>query len=432
MLTRRGFLTGVAAFAAARDCSAGDTAPLPCSYFDPVLAQAARAKAVVARRCETLWRDSGGRHPSPADVVDEIAVFGSAGWVVRYPADVRKSLNFLMPAGWEDPWRFPSLSSLTSQRLCELRNRLVDGGWHGLSLRVLRSDAESTKRRLAESAAAGVVSWVVADEKGGCDFKWLGHLRRLRDECYPGLKVECEIVRDDGEAQIGGLLETVDIVRIGARGRQDFLRSLADCARAVGRCGSRALLNVGDHVFAGATLGHALGITRYLADGAMAVRRAVRWQELSPAFGESPESRTLVRADGSIVRGLPQSLVTSSSGTNTIPIVLSARNPNGCLSVCATTPQTSVAIDATLKRGVAFGVFGEFESVTLRHGANGGERPRMVLASDLAGGYAENVMANVRFNGGQMTLDGAHLARLGRKCNRKGDNSPPAVLIRLA
>lgn len=431
LLTRRGFLTGATAFVAVRDCPAGGVAPSSCSYFDPVLAQAARAKAIVAGRCETLWRSSGGRHPSPADIVDEISVFGQAGWAVRYPADVRKSLNFLMPEGWEEPWRFPSLSAAAPQRLRELRSRFVDGGWRGLCLRAPRSDEESTKRRLAESAAAGVVSWVVADEKGGLDIDWLRRLRKLRDECCPGLKVECEIAQNDGDGLAGGLLEAVDVVRIGARGRQDFLHGLASCARAVGRCGSRTLLNVGDHVFAGAALGHAIGVTRYLADGAMAVRRAVRWQELSPAFGESPEDRTLVGADGSIARGIPPPVATSPSGVS-VPVVLSARSPNGFLSVYATTPQAAVVLDAALEKGVALGVFGEFAAVTLRLGATIGERPRMVLASDLAGGYAENVLANVRFGNGRMTLDGTHLARLGRKCNRRGDSSPPAVLVRLA
>lgn len=431
LLTRRGFLAGAAAFAAAGDRHAGDAAPSSCSYFDPALAQAARAKAVAAGRCETLWRASGGRHPSPADVVDEISVFGKGGWATRYPADVRKGLDFLMPAGWDEAWRFPSLSAAPPQRLRDLRSRLVDGGWHGLSLRTPRSDEESTKRRLAESAEAGAVSWVVADEQGRRDLEWLGRLRKLRDECCPGLMVECEISLDDGEGMVKDLLETVDIVRIGARGRQDFLRSLADCARAVGRSGGRTLLNVGDHVFAGAALGHALGITRYLADGATAVQRAVRWQELSPAFGESPENRTLVGADGSIARGLPQPLVTSPGGAG-VPSVLSARSPNGCLSVCATTPQAAVVIDAPLEKGASLGIFGEFASITLRLGATVGERPRMVLAADLAGGCAENVLANVRFGNGRMTLDGTQLSRLGRKRNRRGDNSPPAVLVRLA
>ena len=430
-LTRRSFLIGAAAFAGARDAwTETASADMPVgthsSYFDTRLAQVARLRAIRAGRAETLFSKDRLAKMAPRDTFDEISVFGSAGWAVRYPETVRKNLNFVLEDVCCEAVRFPACTGSQTERLQAIVKKLKDGGWRGACLRVTSlTDEEKTKRLLADCAAAGIDTWLF-DGLGedGCIPLGQG-FADWRKVCHPALKLERPFSATDL-----GLFKTSDAVRVTAIEASQFLRDLLSCTSSAEGCGRRVFLNTGDFVYEGAALGHAFGVTRYLADGAVAVRRAVHWQELAPAFAAESATRSLVGSAGSLARGgvpLPQARAADGSPA----CVLAAKNPNGALAVCARTPQADVAWDVALEPGVSLGVFGELKSLTLRCATKDGARPKKIFAADLAGGYPANVVANVVFRDGRLTFDGAQLARLGRKCNRKGDDSPPAVLIRL-
>ena len=432
--TRRSFLIGAAAFAGSRDvwaASAPAAANAPAgtcpSYFDTRLAQVARLRAIRAGRAETLFPKDRLAQMSPGDTFDEISVFGSAGWAVRYPEAVRQQLNFVLEDACCDAVRFPSFAGSQAERLQAIVKKLKDGGWRGACLRVTSlADAEKTKRMLSDCATAGIDAWLF-DDLGADGCIPLGQgFADGRQACHPALKVERPFVATNRD-----LFATSDVVRVTALEASQFLRDLSSVMASAEACGRRVFLNTGDFLYEGAALGHAFGVTRYLADGAAAVRRAVHWQSLAPAFAVAPGSRTLVGSAGSLVRGgvpLPQAMAADGSPA----CVLAAKNPNGALSLCSRTPQADVAWDVVLEPGVSLGVFGALKSLTVRFATKDGGRPKKILVADLAGGYPANVVANVVCRDGRLTFDGAHLARLGRKCNRKGDDSPSAVLIRCA
>ena len=432
--TRRSFLWGAAAFALSRDAwaapagAAAKASAVACpSYFDTRLAQVARLRAIRAGRAETLFPKDRLAQMTPCDAFDEISVFGSAGWAVRYSESVRKDLNFVLEGACCDAAHFPSFAGSSAERLRAIVKKLKDGGWRGACLRVTSlADAERTKRLISDCAAAGIDAWL-SDDLGADGCFPLGQgFADWRQARHPALKLERPFCATNLE-----LFATSDVVRVTALEASQFLRDLSSCTSRAEECGRRVFLNTGDFLYEGAALGHAFGVTRYLADGSAAVRRAVHWQTLAPAFAVEPGLQTRVGTAGSLARGgIPLPRATTADGSPAC--VLAAKNPNGALSVCSRTPQADVELDAALKPGAWLGVFGELKSLTLRCAAKGGGRPEKILVSDLAGGYPENVTANVAFpGGGRMTFDGAHLARLGRKCNRKGDDSPPAVLIRV-
>lgn len=434
VLTRRSFLVGATAFAGTRELWAASAASpaTPAggacpSYFDTRLAQVARLRAIRAGRVETLFPQERLARMTPRDTFDEISVFGSAGWAVRYPEVVRRQLNFVLEDVCCEAARFPACTGTRAERLRAIVKRLKDGGWRGACLRVTgRTDAEETKRLLSDCAAAGIDAWLLDDPGEGGSLPLGRGFADWRQACHPGLEVERPFVATNRD-----LFAASDVVRVTAVEASQFLRDLSSCTSRAAGCGRRVRLNTGDFVFEGAALGHAFGVTRYLADGSAAVRRAVRWQTIAPAFAVDANSRELVGPAGSLARGgiaLPKATTADGSPA----CVLAAKSPNGALAVCSRTPQADVELDAALEPGVPLGVFGALKSLTVRLATPGGARLQKVLVSDLAGGYPANVVANVVCRDGRLTFDGAHLARFGRKCNRKGDDSPPAVLIRCA
>ena len=113
------------------------------------------------------------------------------------------------------------------------------------------------------------------------------------------------------------------------------------------------------------------------------------------------------------------------------PFVLSARNPNGALSVAAlpriagersVTPPADVIIDADLTPETPLGVFGEMKTLSLRASCQ-----RRLFAQDLAGGSVHDITAAAHFTEGKVVLSGNALAAIGKEAD--ADDSLPGTLV---
>ena len=519
-VSRRTFLTSAAACAVSRgvwaQAGARTTAP---SYFCTWTIQNSWAGDILAGRRgkETTLRPITPGPTGPRDTLDERTIFGPGGWASLYP-EVRRDLLFMLDDGWDvgyglDPWggkgdmaafgshvlsaeRFPSCRGTSAERLRALNRRLIDCGWRGLGVWVacqcandrggaLLSEAavrEDLKRRLSESAEAGVNYWKVDWGRRDLDAGFRELISGLRAQYHPALKVEhkplhYEPILPADFAQKADcefnrrVLGTNDILRtydvFGILKYVGTVLRTAVYSQLIDRLGSRSMLNVEDAVYIGAVLGHAVGVMSFGNDQAGLVRRTARWQELAPAFGGDPAFRTQVsaleladthdfgpnfdykpfpipnnvatqRAPAVMARGLPLPDVRPVGESR--PFVLAGRFPNGALAVGAiprlekgrlVTPPVEVALDAALEaNGTPLGVFDAFKSVTVRVALKPGEKVR-VTAADLSDGAEHDITAHASFLNGRMTLDGDVLARIGREGNRPGDSSAPAVRVTL-
>ena len=517
--TRKEFLVGAAAlagcrWAGGRGGAANAAKSVSPSYFCTWNAQVERATDAGMRSRETLFPGDQGV-PEYRDMIDERSIFGAAGWATTlYPRE-RADLYFLLDDGWDvpyglDPWgrraemsefgthvldarRFPSFPGTPAERLRALNGRLKDVGWRGAGIWVacqchhdranaLRpSDAtrEELKRKLSESAEAGVDYWKVDWGVRDLDAEFRVLLSELARAYHPALHVEHKprfghpILPDDfavssDNAFNRAVLGTGDVFRTyDVLAPLDVVSTLARIAaysRIVDRIGSRSLLNVEDTLAVGAALGHAFGVMRRARTaGTAEVLRAVRWQRRVPAFGGdaafptrtsdlvleerhlfgndawySPaRGKTLAqRAPATIARGLPLPEVRPVGASR--PFVVAGRNPNGAVGVCVVprlvdgafvTPPAAVALDVAATPGREVALFGTAASLELRDAA----ATRKVIAADLADGEAHDVTAQAVRRDGRLVLDGALLAKIGLERNAADDaTSRPGVRLTFA
>ena len=466
------------------------------------------------------------------DNLNERILFG--GWAKNYYPTVRSRLYCLIDDGWDvpygenpgkaiepfgsliaDPARFPSFKGTPAERMRGIDRALRDLGWRGAGLWVAaqaKGDGRRTpfdetaaredlKRKLGWCADAGIgylkIDWGVYG--GSTEYRRL--LSEVKDAVAPDVTIEhCAAMgapfnglsfKPDGVMVCTGraaedapwrdqarqILEFADVLRI-----YDLLAPLTLCNAAertqiMLRLGeevrSRALVNVEDEVYLGASLGCTFGAMRSpdsmrpyggrdWSDAwrrTAEVARAANWRRYAPAFPAADGSRTLVSAEcvtddwffaeGSvwwkqiygkhpvqsaparIARNLPLPDVAVSGAER--PLVCVSRHPNGAVTVGALPrlkwPRgrfevpADIGVDVRPARHLA--VFGTVGSVRVRD--NGARR---ILACDLAqadGARPEDITASaIRADGG-LVLPGAVLNRIGSQASR--DLSAPACRI---
>lgn len=507
-LTRKEFVFGLSACVGCRSrlwfdgpSGRGDSPSYWCTWC----AQVAMAKSKGTRR-ETLFPGDQGL-PDARDLIDERSLFGPGGWSTLYPA-ARKSLYLVLDDGWDvgyglDPWgkgdmpkfgthvlnevRFPSMRGTAAERLKLLNDRIEDRGWRGAGIWVAcqcqgdrkdgrKSDGlmrEEIKRKLVESAEAGIGYWKVDWGVRDLDPEFRVLMSELRKSYHPELHIEHKpqygqpLLPDDFERISDNpfnraVLGTNDIFRtydvLPPLDHVSTLARVAAYSRLIDSIGSRSLINVEDEVYIGAVLGHAFGVMRSEPDGATEVLRAVRWQEMAPAFGGYASLRTHVskmslvdecryaddvwyspargrvmaqRAPAVIARGLELPDVRVPAGER--PYVVAGRNPNGATAIGIVPRVTKtkegqlldVTLDYSAGSGAPLAVFGAVRSVSVGDdGAVGA-----VLAADLADGEWHDITAGVVRTNGRIVLDGTVLNRIGREKNPKGDTSSPGVKL---
>lgn len=157
------------------------------------------------------------------DNMNEEVLFGNDGWADLFP-DAREGLVMVLDDGWDVPYgavnkgdgyavfgaltpnaaRFPSLTGTTVSKLRQLRRRLEDRGWGGLGIWVAAQAygethenqfpkerlIEDLKRKLSESAEAGVAYWKVDWGVHGSDIEYRQWASELARSYAPDLIVD--------------------------------------------------------------------------------------------------------------------------------------------------------------------------------------------------------------------------------------------------
>lgn len=465
---------------------------------------------------ERILLDGWAKSYYPA-VRDQLYCLVDDGWDVPYGADPNRAIE---PFGSliADATRFPSFRGAPVKRLRGLDRALRDLGWRGAGLWVAAQDAgdgrrtpfdetaarENLKRKLGWCAEAGIgylkVDWGVYG--GSTEYRRL--FSEVKNAVAPCVAVEhCAAMgapfngisfSPDGTMVCTGrvaadaswrdqarqILEFADVLRIYDLMSPLTLCNAAERTQIMLRLGeevhSRALVNVEDEVYLGASLGCTFGAMRSPdsmrpyggRDWSDAWRRtnevvrAANWRRYAPAFSAADGSRTLVSdeavtddwffvegsvwwkpiggkhpvqsAPARIARNLPLPDVAVSGSER--PLVCASRNPNGAIAIGALPrlkwPRGRFEVPADISLDVAPGrdlaVFGSVGSVRVRD--NGARR---ILACDLAradGACFEDVTAAVVRTDGCLILPGAALNRIGSQTTR--DLSAPACRIEFA
>ena len=311
-LTRKEFVLGLSACVGCQSRFWLDETPLRAispSYWCTWCAQVAMTKA-TGRQRETLFPGDQGL-PDARDVIDEKSLLGPSGWASLYPAS-RNSLYLVLDDGWDveyglDPWgkgdmpkfgthmlnelRFPSLRGTATERLRLLNHRILERGWRGTGIWVAcqcqgdahenrKSDLrtrEELKRKLSESAEAGIKYWKVDWGIRDLDLEFRVLMSELRNSYYPELHIEHKpvfgqpILPENFEQAADcsfnrAVLGTNDVLRtydvLPPLDHVSTLARIAAYSQLIDVVGSRSLINVEDEVYLGAALGHTFGVMR--------------------------------------------------------------------------------------------------------------------------------------------------------------------------
>ena len=324
------------------------------------------------RSAVSFGGDQGGAEPR--DKINADCLFGEDGWARRFYPNCRSDLYVMLDDGWDVPYktdankfrelfgslepdavRFGAFGKTPSERLKRINRELIDLGWQGAGLWVCSQSpgenrqvhfddaksAESWKRRLAASAAAGIGYWKIDwGCRGGNEYR--RPITELKNRIYPELVVEHKpmrsfvfngydrkaekligdgrlftpesLARTDWSTDYDGIMcSYADVLRIydmmlpveGATA----MERLAYYSRIVDATDSKTVLNAEGAVIQAAVLGHAFGVMRApgvrtglygaapdvsrLCERLAEVDRALAWQRYAPVFGGRADAKTL-------------------------------------------------------------------------------------------------------------------------------------------
>lgn len=239
-VTRREFMGGAAAFAAASgamalspdrfsalDRPSHATPNYWCSWG--MQGKLVRQKNLDVNHLMPAFPGDQGFSPHIRDVITDDMVLGKGGWAETLWPEIRSDLFFLLDDGWDVPYgadqhkdispfgsmdldrvKFAGLKGTPGQRLAQLTKGLQDKGWHGLGLwvspgcqcellkKTKKGDwtacREEWKRKLAWCAEGGVgylkVDW---GTRNGVDFRRM--LSEIKNEIAPHIVMEHCVVQ---------------------------------------------------------------------------------------------------------------------------------------------------------------------------------------------------------------------------------------------
>jgi hypothetical protein len=424
-----------------------------------------------------------------ADRMVEASLFGAGpnqNWLGFYPA-IRADLTFLLDdafdfplgGGHNDPRRgsieldsarFPSYKGTPAERLAQLSRDVKAKGWRDCGLWICNSrpnmdelpiDSETYWcERLKWSQDAGIGSWKV-DWGIGVPGKplWKFKLTPKARAAAPDVWMESGAGSD--------LFRTYD-VNISASIPETIRRIATFLAKEDPK--DRRLINCEDEVYIGAGTGCSYGIMRHPLTGPMPngkpdaffvphfrdvkrrideAVRAVRWHRIAQPvpkgdkylidevmlndFKSKPTPARIARG------GMALPVVSMPDDGKEPPYVLCCRHPDGEIAV-ATIPRNpgengklklvfplaDVTIDAgKLDRQV--GIFGEYASLTLVSTGDLAGKP--ILAQDLAGTTPVDITAEVKVDGGRLTIPGPVIHRVGLMAAQPDDISDPGLVL---
>jgi len=423
-----------------------------------------------------------------ADMMVEASLFGTGpnqNWVGFYP-EVRADLTFLLDdasdfplrGGHNDPHRgsieldsgrFPSYKGTPAERLALLSKDVKAKGWRDLGLWICNSRPNVDElpidsdtywcERLKWSQAAGIGNWKVdwgigAPGKPLWKFKVTPKARAVAPDVWLEFGTQGDIYRTYDVNISVSIPETIRRIAL-------FLSKQDP--------NDRRLINCEDEVYIGAGTGSTYGVMRHPLAGNMPngkpdgfftasfrdvkrrmdeVTRAVRWHRIAQPLPKGDaaivDDVTLTDlkskpAPARIARGgLALPAVAMPDGKDP-PYVLCCRHPGGEIAVASIPrnpgangrpslvfPLADVSLDVGALNRPA-GIFGEYGSLTLvTTSVLAGKR---ILAQDLAGKTPVDITAEVKVDGGRLTIPGPVIHRVGLMAAKAGDISDPGLVL---
>ncbi len=353
------------------------------------------------------------------------------------------------------------------------------------------------RERLEWSREAGIEYWKVdwGMFSGNHDFRRM--LTRLGKEIHPGLTIEHSVGSGmfnspGGRVDPRWLKEVVeqvtyaDVIRLYDVSPQLAIPTMLDRVQAALKSimtvpGHDCWMNVEDEAYIGAALGCTFGIMRHpqvdkpnfpLTDGVrdndrrlIEVDRAINWHRLAPPFpagrgnvvtsdalltdsctfkeGETWDrsvvgKRVEQAAPAVIARnmGLPR---VKKARDGDVPFVVSARNPNGAISIAALGRMSSelgfrsppAVVDVPIDDITGpIGIFGKFKEVTFACSDPRRDlRLCTVWVQDLADTDAMNATAMVLVDRDSVCITGGLINEAGSIAAMPGDESDPAIVL---
>ena len=342
-------------------------------------------------------------------------------------------------------------------------------------------------KRMQAAQNAGFAYWKVDWGKKATDAQFRKQLTALAKQHAPDLLVEHAMIPEI--IPESDCFRTYDVPAIGSIPMtMEKLSALAATPPAVeNRAG---LINCEDEVYMAAAGGYTMGVMRHPYAGAFPdgkadmsfpavhrnlkskmfeVVRAVRWHRIAPAFDagygitnvseqrltdtwqfknyneeleqwwlsmplkEHIENDMLtLTAPAAIARNTQLPKITADSD-GLIPYTVCSYNPNGTYGIM-TAGRTlgrsyyipKCNIEVNIENATTIGVFGEYQSLTLRFDSSA---PIKVYMQDLADDCAYDITQDISTQNHQITIPGELISRIGTSVQPEGDTSEPGVLI---
>ena len=386
--------------------------------------------------------------------------------------------------------RFPSFKGDPATRLKALVDSVKTKGWKGLGGWVCAQQAadslgvapeEYWTRRLKDADEAGFSYWKVdwgANERSG---KWREMLSRLGREHAPELYIEHALGTDF--IRFSDVYRTYDVENVISQPLT--IRRITELLPYSPDGVAKGIINCEDEPYIAAGLGCAIGIMRHPFAGSYPeggqdvgfppvghnykkcldeVVRAVRWHRIAEPFGVDGDynAESLILTDSwkfrenetwkqehkpgfviyesapaTVSRHMPLPIVEDT--TSTRPYVLASTYPCGAVAVSAVgralgREYVTKAVPVTIESRdwhAPVGIFGSFESVTIRYPSAPERKKISVFAQDLAGEVPVDITREVRIDGNCMTVSKETIDRVGLMNATEGDLSGPGLVIKV-
>jgi len=384
--------------------------------------------------------------------------------------------------------RFPSFTGNATERLKKLVGAVKEKGWKGLGGWICAQEAPvfnstdsiaywTARMKTANESGFGYwkVDWGKKTSEG-----WRKMLTRLGHTYSPNLIIEHAL--EEKFVTIADVYRTYDVENIIAQ--PVTIGRIAALLKYKPLDDVKSIINCEDEPYIAAGLGCSIGIMRHPFAGKLPnntvdfcfppvgrnlknrldeVSRGVRWHRIAEPFGIGSNNFIIdtlqlndywvmgeketwvgsrkngdtlrVSAPAKVSRGLALPVVANPSPSQ--PFLLSSRYPNGAIAI--------VTIGRALNRSYIterlkveqsinslnkpIGIFGDYESLTLRLPAKIKAASYVIFGQDLAGNTPINITKEIIIKGSTIVIPGETIRRVGLSAATKGDISDPGMVI---
>jgi hypothetical protein len=389
--------------------------------------------------------------------------------------------------------RFPSFKGTPTERLQELVKAVKARGWRGLGVWICAQEAPVFGKvdsvvywitRLKVANDAGILYWKVDWGKNNNNYGWRKMLTNLGRKYAPDLIIEHAM--NEKFIEISDAYRTYDVENVVAQ--PITIRRISNLLYYEPENGAKGIINCEDEPYIAAALGCAIGIQRHTFSGNLPnrtkdfvfppvgrdlkkrmdeVTRGIRWHHIAEPFGvgddnysidtvvlndywileeretwctwckgRNPGDTLCESAPARLSRGLPLPEVINPNPNQ--PFVLSSQYPNGTVAIA--TIGRGIKRNYFLQRmnieqkiyniNAPIGIFGDYESLSLRLPFNIEGGKYKVYGQDLAGDKPMDVTKEIIFSGNEVKIPGDVIRRVGLSAATRGDISDPGLVLR--